>query len=113
MDCFRQSVAVEGYKGLMRGFSAAMYRAIPVNASIFLAVEGTRNLIGKVRMYVCMHTVTVSSLWFSQLLVSRCLCLSLQLNFRLQCPQQSGLLCCVLCGWAAWSWAGEPGWPSG
>jgi len=39
---------VEGHKGLMRGFSAAMYRAIPVNAGIFLAVEGTRTLIGKV-----------------------------------------------------------------
>ena len=31
-DCLRQSVAVEGYRGLLRGFSAAMYRAIPVNA---------------------------------------------------------------------------------
>ncbi|KAL6747331.1 mitochondrial carrier domain-containing protein [Haematococcus lacustris] len=44
-DCYKQSVAVEGQKGLWRGFSAAMYRAIPVNASIFLAVEGTRNMI--------------------------------------------------------------------
>ncbi len=49
MDCLRQSVAVEGYRGLMRGFSAAMYRAVPVNAGIFLAVEGTRTLIDKVR----------------------------------------------------------------
>lgn len=28
--------------GVWRGFSAAMYRAIPVNAAIFLAVEGAR-----------------------------------------------------------------------
>lgn len=42
-------MAVEGHRGLFRGFSAAMYRAIPVNAGIFLAVEGTRNLISKVR----------------------------------------------------------------
>ncbi|PSC75329.1 low-CO2-inducible chloroplast envelope [Micractinium conductrix] len=47
MDCVRQSVAVEGTKGLFRGFSAAMYRAVPVNAGIFLAVEGTRTLINK------------------------------------------------------------------
>uniref|UniRef100_A0A7S0R4T1 Mitochondrial carrier protein n=1 Tax=Chlamydomonas leiostraca TaxID=1034604 RepID=A0A7S0R4T1_9CHLO len=45
LDCYKQSVAVEGQKGLWRGFSAAMYRAIPVNASIFLAVEGTREAI--------------------------------------------------------------------
>ncbi|KAJ9509058.1 hypothetical protein QJQ45_011593 [Haematococcus lacustris] len=45
LDCYKQSVAVEGQKGLWRGFSAAMYRAIPVNACIFLAVEGTRNMI--------------------------------------------------------------------
>ncbi len=48
-DCYKQSVTVEGHRGLFRGFSAAMYRAIPVNAGIFLAVEGTRNLINKVR----------------------------------------------------------------
>jgi len=48
MDCLRQSVAVEGWGGLFRGFGAAMYRAIPVNAGIFLAVEGTRQLLAKV-----------------------------------------------------------------
>lgn len=31
--------------GLWKGVSAAMWRAIPVNAAIFLAVEGTRSLI--------------------------------------------------------------------
>lgn len=44
-DCYKQTVAVEGQRGLWRGFSAAMYRAIPVNGAIFLAVEGTRNAI--------------------------------------------------------------------
>lgn len=47
LDCLRQSVAVEGRQGLFRGFGAAMYRAIPVNAGIFLAVEGTRQLLAK------------------------------------------------------------------
>lgn len=42
MDCLRQTIKQEGQSGLWRGFSAAMYRAIPVNASIFLAVEGAR-----------------------------------------------------------------------
>jgi solute carrier family 25 carnitine/acylcarnitine transporter 20/29 len=42
MDCLRQTMKQEGSAGMWRGFSAAMYRAIPVNASIFLAVEGTR-----------------------------------------------------------------------
>jgi solute carrier family 25 carnitine/acylcarnitine transporter 20/29 len=31
--------------GLWRGVTAALWRAIPVNAAIFLAVEGTRELI--------------------------------------------------------------------
>ncbi len=46
-----QSVAVEGQKGLWRGFSAAMYRAVPVNAGIFLAVEGTRSAIANYEAY--------------------------------------------------------------
>ena len=41
----RRSVAVEGWGGLWKGVSAAMARAIPVNAAIFLAVEGTRQVI--------------------------------------------------------------------
>jgi solute carrier family 25 carnitine/acylcarnitine transporter 20/29 len=36
---------VEGWAGLWKGVNAAMARAIPVNAAIFLAVEGTRQLI--------------------------------------------------------------------
>ncbi|KAG2488565.1 hypothetical protein HYH03_012884 [Edaphochlamys debaryana] len=42
MDCLKKVLATEGQIGLWRGFSAAMYRAVPVNAGIFLAVEGTR-----------------------------------------------------------------------
>lgn len=45
IDCMRRSVAIEGWAGLWKGVSAAMARAIPVNAAIFLAVEGTRQLI--------------------------------------------------------------------
>jgi solute carrier family 25 carnitine/acylcarnitine transporter 20/29 len=45
LDCLRRSVAIEGWAGLWKGVSAAMARAIPVNAAIFLAVEGTRQLI--------------------------------------------------------------------
>jgi len=45
MDCIRRSVAIEGYGGLWRGVTAALWRAIPVNAAIFLAVEGTRQVI--------------------------------------------------------------------
>lgn len=47
MDCVRQTLAQEGHAGLWRGFPAAMARAIPVNAAIFLAVEGCREMINK------------------------------------------------------------------
>ena len=45
IDCIQRSVQIEGYGGLWRGVTAALWRAIPVNAAIFLAVEGTRQLI--------------------------------------------------------------------
>eukprot|EP00882_Tetradesmus_deserticola_P006141 GHRQ01006466.1.p1 GENE.GHRQ01006466.1~~GHRQ01006466.1.p1 ORF type:complete len:241 (-),score=126.72 GHRQ01006466.1:304-1026(-) len=45
IDCMKRSIAIEGYGGLWRGVTAALWRAIPVNAAIFLAVEGTRQLI--------------------------------------------------------------------
>jgi solute carrier family 25 carnitine/acylcarnitine transporter 20/29 len=45
IDCIKRSVAIEGYSGMWRGVTAALWRAIPVNAAIFLAVEGTRQLI--------------------------------------------------------------------
>jgi hypothetical protein len=45
LDCIQRSIAVEGYAGMWRGVTAALWRAIPVNAAIFLAVEGTRQLI--------------------------------------------------------------------
>ncbi|KAG2421993.1 hypothetical protein HYH02_015551 [Chlamydomonas schloesseri] len=49
MDCVRKVLASEGQAGLWRGFSAAMYRAIPVNAGIFLAVEGARQASSTMR----------------------------------------------------------------
>jgi solute carrier family 25 carnitine/acylcarnitine transporter 20/29 len=45
IDCIKRSIAVEGYAGMWRGVTAALWRAIPVNAAIFLAVEGTRQVI--------------------------------------------------------------------
>jgi solute carrier family 25 carnitine/acylcarnitine transporter 20/29 len=45
IDCIKRSVQIEGYGGLWRGVTAALWRAIPVNAAIFVAVEGTRQLI--------------------------------------------------------------------
>jgi len=45
LDCLKRSLAVEGHAGLWRGVTAALWRAIPVNAAIFLAVEGTRQVI--------------------------------------------------------------------
>lgn len=45
IDCLQKTIASEGRSGVWRGFSAAMYRAIPVNAGIFAAVEGTRNVV--------------------------------------------------------------------
>jgi len=45
MDCVNRTLAVEGFSGMWRGVTAALWRAIPVNAAIFLAVEGTRQLI--------------------------------------------------------------------
>lgn len=44
-ECLSKTLKAEGQIGVWRGFSAAMYRAIPVNAAIFLAVEGTRQSI--------------------------------------------------------------------
>jgi hypothetical protein len=36
---------VQGMGGLWRGVAPAMLRAVPVNAAIFLAVEGTRKFV--------------------------------------------------------------------
>jgi solute carrier family 25 carnitine/acylcarnitine transporter 20/29 len=47
MDCLKRTLAVEGHAGMWRGVTAALWRAIPVNAAIFLAVEGTRQLIAE------------------------------------------------------------------
>jgi solute carrier family 25 carnitine/acylcarnitine transporter 20/29 len=52
IDCIKRSVAVEGYGGMWRGVTAALWRAIPVNAAIFLAVEGTRQVIADTEEHV-------------------------------------------------------------
>jgi solute carrier family 25 carnitine/acylcarnitine transporter 20/29 len=44
-DALKQTLATEGQTGLWRGYGAALARAIPVNAAIFLAVEGTKMLL--------------------------------------------------------------------
>jgi solute carrier family 25 carnitine/acylcarnitine transporter 20/29 len=54
-------VAVEGWMGLWKGVSAAMWRAIPVNAAIFLAVEGTRQLIADTEETVDQMVAKLSS----------------------------------------------------
>lgn len=59
MDCLRQTLKQEGQTGLWRGFSAAMYRAIPVNASIFLAVEGARQGISWMEEHGVMSKLAV------------------------------------------------------
>ncbi len=46
-DCLRWTLASEGRAGLWRGASAAMLRVVPVNAAVFLAVEGTRGLLAR------------------------------------------------------------------
>jgi solute carrier family 25 carnitine/acylcarnitine transporter 20/29 len=44
-DAYKQTIKAEGMNGLFRGYWAAMGRAIPVNAAIFLAVEGMKDLV--------------------------------------------------------------------
>ena len=60
LDCIQRSVAIEGYGGLWRGVTAALWRAIPVNAAIFLAVEGTRQLIADTEEHVDAFVASVS-----------------------------------------------------
>ncbi|KAI8849734.1 mitochondrial carrier domain-containing protein [Chytridium lagenaria] len=47
LDCARKILAVEGVRGLYRGFLACMLRAGPVNAVTFVAYEATMSLIGR------------------------------------------------------------------
>jgi solute carrier family 25 carnitine/acylcarnitine transporter 20/29 len=60
IDCIKRSVQIEGYGGLWRGVTAALWRAIPVNAAIFLAVEGTRQLIADSEETVDQFVASVS-----------------------------------------------------
>ncbi|KAL2919119.1 Mitochondrial carrier protein ymc2 [Polyrhizophydium stewartii] len=47
IDCFRKTMAAEGFAGLYRGFWACMLRAGPANAATFAAYEMTMNFIGR------------------------------------------------------------------
>jgi len=45
IDCCRQIVQKNGLKGLWRGYVPVLFRAVPVNSSVWVAVELTRNHI--------------------------------------------------------------------
>lgn len=47
IDCMKKIVHKEGIKGLYRGLGPCVARAIPVNASIFLFYEVSKNLLGR------------------------------------------------------------------
>ncbi|XP_038887492.1 mitochondrial carnitine/acylcarnitine carrier-like protein [Benincasa hispida] len=46
MDAFRKIMALEGVKGLYKGFGPAMARSVPSNAACFLVYEITRSSLG-------------------------------------------------------------------
>ncbi|XP_004148480.1 mitochondrial carnitine/acylcarnitine carrier-like protein [Cucumis sativus] len=46
MDAFRKILALEGVKGLYKGFGPAMLRSVPANAACFLVYEITRSSLG-------------------------------------------------------------------
>lgn len=45
MDAFRKIRALEGVKGLYKGFGPAIARSVPANAACFLAYEMTRSAL--------------------------------------------------------------------
>lgn len=45
MQCYRETVA-NGYKGIFKGFTPTLLRAVPVNAITFLAFDYSRRLLG-------------------------------------------------------------------
>nr|QKK35461.1 mitochondrial MC09 [Starmerella bombicola] len=45
MQCYRDTVA-NGYKGIFKGFTPTLLRAVPVNAITFLAFDYSRRLLG-------------------------------------------------------------------
>ena len=46
IDAFRKIMALEGVKGLYKGFGPAMARSVPANAACFLVYEITRSSLG-------------------------------------------------------------------
>lgn len=46
IHAFRKILALEGAKGLYKGFGPAMVRSVPANAACFLAYEVTRSSLG-------------------------------------------------------------------
>ena len=46
IDAFRKIMALEGVKGLYKGFGPAMARSVPANAVCFLVYEITRSSLG-------------------------------------------------------------------
>ncbi|CAK9309486.1 unnamed protein product [Citrullus colocynthis] len=46
IDAFRKIMALEGVKGLYKGFGPAMARSVPANAACFLLYEITRSSLG-------------------------------------------------------------------
>jgi solute carrier family 25 carnitine/acylcarnitine transporter 20/29 len=47
LDCFKKTVAQDGFRALWKGFAPAMARAFPANAATFLGVEASRKLLDK------------------------------------------------------------------
>lgn len=39
LDCYRKTVASEGYQALFRGLNSCLLRAFPVNATVLLVVQ--------------------------------------------------------------------------
>jgi len=51
LDCYRKTMILEGNAGMWRGFSAALYRALPVNAAVFLAVDAAKDFTAKYHVH--------------------------------------------------------------
>lgn len=47
VDCFKKSLKQEGVKGLFRGYTPTIARAIPANGAIFASVASTKTFLGR------------------------------------------------------------------
>jgi len=45
IDCFKKTIKSDGVAGLWKGYTPTILRAVPVNATIFLAVTATKRLL--------------------------------------------------------------------